>query len=172
MSYKLKTLIVFDTNSLRKVDSGEVIYSSFSFGKPYEVIDVLFQDETVWLTQEQMAQLIDYNSKSEESLLFFKMVQNKLHYAVNQLTAAEVIFNRVDAEKEFLGLTSFTGSLSVKKDISIAKNYLNNDELLRLNRLVSAFFDLAELKALKHIPMKMKDWLLNSNVFLLSKLRS
>ncbi|MCF8305905.1 MAG: virulence RhuM family protein [Ignavibacteriales bacterium] len=102
---------------------------------------------------------INYDSKSEESLLFFKIVQNKLHYAVNQLTAAEVIYNRADAEKEFMGLTTFTGSLPVKKDISIAKNYLNKDELFRLNRIVSAFFDLAELKAMERIPMKMKDWL-------------
>jgi hypothetical protein len=102
---------------------------------------------------------VDYNPNSDESVLFFKTVQNKLHYAVNNQTAAELIYNRADAEKEFMGLTTFTKSLPTKKDISVAKNYLNKDELYRLNRMVSAFFDLAELKAVEHIPMKMKNWL-------------
>ncbi len=102
---------------------------------------------------------IDYSPKSEESVLFFKIVQNKLHYAVNQLTAAEVIYLRADAEKEFMGLTSFQRAMPTKKDIAIAKNYLDSDELARLNRMVLAFFDLAELKALEHTPMKMSDWL-------------
>jgi hypothetical protein len=108
---------------------------------------------------------IDYNPTSEESVLFFKMVQNKLHYAVNQQTAAEVINSRADAEKEFMGLTNFSGAIPTKKDISIAKNYLNNEELSRLNRLVSAFFDLAELKALEHTPMKMSDWIAELDKF-------
>ncbi len=108
---------------------------------------------------ELYATSIDYNPKSEESVLFFKTVQNKLHYAVNRQTAAELIYNRADAEKEFMGLTTFTGSLPAKNDVSIAKNYLNKDELYRLNRMVSAFFDLAELKAQEHFIMKMKDWL-------------
>ena len=108
---------------------------------------------------------INYNPTSEESALFFKMVQNKLHYAVNQQTAAEVIYSRADAEKEFMGLTNFSGAIPTKKDISIAKNYLNNEELSRLNRLVSAFFDLAELKALEHTPMKMNDWIAELDKF-------
>lgn len=102
---------------------------------------------------------IDYDPKSEISIEFFKIVQNKLHYAVNKQTAAEIIYNRANAKKEFMGLTTFTGAMPTKKDISIAKNYLNKDELSRLNRLVSAFFDLAELKAMNHEPMTMKDWL-------------
>jgi len=102
---------------------------------------------------------IDYDPKSEEALMFFKIVQNKLHYAVNKQTAAEVIYSRADAEKEFMGLTVFTGSMPAQKDISIAKNYLDKDELFRLNRLVSAFFDLAEMKAMEHISMTMKNWL-------------
>jgi hypothetical protein len=102
---------------------------------------------------------VDYDPNSDESVLFFKTVQNKLHFAVNEQTAAELIYSRADAEKEFMGLTTFTGSLPAKKDISIAKNYLVKDELFRLNRMVSAFFDLAELKAQEHIPMKMKDWI-------------
>lgn len=102
---------------------------------------------------------VDYNSKSEESILFFKMVQNKLHYAVNKQTASELVYARADAEKEFMGLTTFSGSMPAKRDISIAKNYLDSDELFRLNRIVSAFFDLAEIKAMNQIPMTMNDWL-------------
>lgn len=108
---------------------------------------------------------IDYDPKSEESVLFFKIVQNKLHYAVNRQTAAEIIYSRADAEKEFMGLTTFSGAIPTKKDISIAKNYLNSEELARLNRLVSAFFDLAELKALEHKPMKMSDWVMELDRF-------
>ncbi|MBN2746274.1 MAG: virulence RhuM family protein [Bacteroidales bacterium] len=101
---------------------------------------------------------IDYDSRSEESVLFFKMVQNKLHYAVNKQTAAELIFSRADADKEFMGLTNFGGAMPTKRDISVAKNYLQKDELAILNRMVSAFFDLAEIKAMEQIPMKMSDW--------------
>lgn len=102
---------------------------------------------------------IDYDPKSEASKKFFATVQNKLHYAVNKQTAAELIYDRANAEKKFMGLTTFSGEIPVKKDISIAKNYLNEEELQRLNRLVSAFFDLAELKAIEHKAMKMQDWI-------------
>jgi len=102
---------------------------------------------------------IDYEPKSDESKLFFATVQNKLHYAVNKQTAAELIHDRADAEREFMGLTTFSGEIPVKKDITIAKNYLEQEELQRLNRLVSAFFDLAELKAMEHEEMKMQDWI-------------
>lgn len=108
---------------------------------------------------------IDYDSKSNETISFFKIVQNKLHYAVNEQTAAEVIHSRADSEKKYMGLTNFQGDIPSKKDITIAKNYLYNDELYRLNRLVSAFFDLAELKAIEHTPMKMSDWVDELNKF-------
>jgi hypothetical protein len=107
----------------------------------------------------------DYNPKSEESKKFFATVQNKLHYAVNKQTAAELIYSRADAEKEFMGLSTFSGDIPIKKDISIAKNYLSQDELQRLNRLVSAFFDLAELKAMEKQEMKMQDWIEELNKF-------
>jgi len=100
----------------------------------------------------------DYDSKSPETVKFFKTVQNKLHYATNQQTAAEVIYNRADADKEFMGLTAFKGDLPVLNEVRIAKNYLTEDELFRLNRLVSAFFDLAEIRAKEHQLMRMKDW--------------
>src|SRR3989339_979441 len=101
---------------------------------------------------------IDYNPKSTESIQFFKTVQNKLHYAVNKQTASETIYLRADAEKDFMGLITFKGEIPLKSEIKIAKNYLDKDELFRLRRLVSAFFDLAEIKAQEHIAMHMKDW--------------
>ncbi len=108
---------------------------------------------------------IDYSPKSEESIKFFKTVQNKLHYATNQHTAAETIHSRADAEKDFMGLTTFTGALPILSEVGIAKNYLTKDELFRLNRLVSAFFDLAEIKAQEHAKMKMSDWVLELDKF-------
>ena len=108
---------------------------------------------------------IDYNSKSKESKIFFATVQNKLHYAVNKKTAAELIYDRANAEKEFMGLVTFSGEIPIKKDIAIAKNYLKEQELQRLNRLVSAFFDLAELKAMEHQAMKMQDWIQELDTF-------
>lgn len=108
---------------------------------------------------------IDYDPKSEESKIFFATVQNKIHYAVNKQTAAEMIYDRADAEKEFMGLTTFSGEIPVKKDIAIAKNYLEEEELQRLNRLVSAFFDLVELKAMEHKAMKMQDWIQELDTF-------
>mgnify|MGYP000274950546 FL=1 len=101
---------------------------------------------------------IDYNPKSRESIAFFKMVQNKLHYAVHGQTAAEVIYKRADSEKEFMGLTTFSGDFPTKKDISVAKNYLTEDELKILNRLVSGYFEIAEMQAMKHKPMYMSDY--------------
>jgi hypothetical protein len=102
---------------------------------------------------------IDYDPTTEESIRFFKTVQNKLHYAVNKQTAAETIYSRADAEKDFMGLTTFTGEIPLKAETKIAKNYLDEDELFRLNRMVSAFFDLAEIKAREHTRMLMKDWI-------------
>ncbi len=100
----------------------------------------------------------DYNPKSAESIAFFKMVQNKLHYAAHGNTAAEVIYNRADAEKKFIGLTIFSGDFPTKKDVAIAKNYLDENELKVLNNLVSAYFDLAEINAMEHKKMYMSDY--------------
>lgn len=102
---------------------------------------------------------VDYNPKSDESRLFFKMVQNKLHYAAHGHTAAEVIYERADADKPFMGLTTFSGEMPALKDISIAKNYLNENELKILNNLVSGYFDIAEINALEHKPMYMSDYI-------------
>lgn len=92
---------------------------------------------------------VDYDPKSTESVRFFKIVQNKLHYAAHGHTAAEVIYERADAEKPFMGLKTFSGELPAMKDIGIAKNYLNEKELKILNNLVSGYFDFAEIQAMK-----------------------
>ena len=107
----------------------------------------------------------DYDPHASEQQAFFKIVQNKLHYAVNMLTAAEVIHSRVDSDKPFLGLTNFQGNYPTKSEAQIAKNYLSAEELAVLNRLVSAFFDLAELKAINHEPMRMHDWVREVDTF-------
>lgn len=101
---------------------------------------------------------VDYNPKSKESVAFFKMVQNKLHYAINRQTAAEIIYDRADSEKEFMGLTSFKGADVTLEDVRIAKNYLSEKELKKLNALVSAFFDIAEYQAENHNEMHMSDY--------------
>ena len=102
---------------------------------------------------------IDFQPNSEESILFYKIVQNKLHYAVHGHTAAELIFQRADSEKPFMGLTSFAGDFPSFKDIGIAKNYLKEKELMILKNLVSGYFDLAEINAMEHKPMYMKDYI-------------
>ena len=101
---------------------------------------------------------VDYNPKSTESIAFFKMVQNKLHYAAHGHTAAEVIYERADAEKPFMGLRTFKGAFPTKKDIVIAKNYLDEKELKVLNNIVSGYFDFAEIQAMRHNPMYMSDY--------------
>ena len=101
---------------------------------------------------------VDYNPQSDESIRFFKIVQNKLHFAAHGHTAAEVIYERADAEKPFMGLTFFAGELPALKDISVAKNYLSEAELKILNNLVSGYFDLAEINAIEHKPMYMDDY--------------
>lgn len=111
---------------------------------------------------------VDYNPRSDESLLFFKMVQNKLHFAAHGHTAAEVIYERADAEKPFMGLTSFSGEFPALKDIGIAKNYLNENELRILNNIVSGYFDFAEINAIEHKPMYMSDYIQQLDAMLTS----
>ena len=108
---------------------------------------------------------IDYDPKSPISIHFFKIVQNKLHYATNQHTAAETIYERADSNKDFMGLTTFAWAIPTLSDVKIAKNYLTKDELFRLNRMVSAFFDLAEIKAQEHEKMTMQDWVTELDKF-------
>jgi hypothetical protein len=102
---------------------------------------------------------LDYNAAMPETLEFFKIVQNKLHYAVSGHTASEIIFDRANAELPFMGLTAFRDRHPVKSEVTIAKNYMTEKELFALRRMVNAFFDMAELKAETHEPMYMRDWL-------------
>ena len=102
---------------------------------------------------------VDYNPQAEESIRFFKIVQNKLHYAAHGHTAAEIIYERADADKPFMGLTTFEGELPTLKDTKIAKNYLTADELKVLNNIVSGYFDFAEIQAIRHRPMYMEDYI-------------
>lgn len=111
---------------------------------------------------------VDYDPKSEDSVKFFKIVQNKLHFAAHGHTAAEVIYERVDADKPFMGLTSFSGEIPALKDIGVAKNYLKEAELKILNNLVSGYFDLAEISAIEHKPMYMSDYVAQLDAVLTS----
>ena len=101
---------------------------------------------------------VDYDPKSDISIQFFKIVQNKLHFAAHGHTAAEVIYKRADADKPFMGLTTFSGELPTGKDITVAKNYLTADELKILNNLVSGYFDFAEIQAMRRNAMYMSDY--------------
>ena len=107
------------------------------------------------------ATAVDYDPRSELSIEFFKIVQNKLHFAAHGHTAAEVIYERADAEQPFMGLTTFKGEHPTLVDVRIAKNYLKEDELKILNNLVSGYFDFAEIQAMKHRPMYMSDYIQN-----------
>ena len=114
---------------------------------------------------------VDYDRKSPTTIKFFKKVQNKMHYAVSHQTAAEIIYNRADSEKEHMGLTSWKNSPDGKileTDVIIAKNYLTKEELEQLELIVTAFLDLAEARARRHIPMTMEDWATRIDKFLLS----
>ena len=102
---------------------------------------------------------LDYNATMPETVEFFKIVQNKLHFAVSGHTASEIIFERANSELPFMGLTVFKGSRPVKSEVTVAKNYMTEKELSALRRMVNAFFDMAELKAERHEPMYMRDWL-------------
>ena len=107
---------------------------------------------------EIYATSIDYDPKADESVVFFKKVQNKIHYAISGETAAEVIYNRVAAEREFMGLMTFDGNYPTLKEAKIAKNYLSEEELRAMGQLVSGYLDFAERQAERQIPMTMSDW--------------
>lgn len=110
---------------------------------------------------------IDYDPRVEMTQEFFKTVQNKMHYSVHGHTAAEIIYERADAKKDFMGLTTWTGAMPQKSDAEIAKNYLSQEEITTLNRIVSLYLDFAELQAEEHRPMYMKDWIAILDDFLL-----
>ena len=109
---------------------------------------------------------IDYEPSTEQSILFFKTIQNKMHWAAHGQTAAETIYNRVNSEDIYIGLTNFKGTNPTKKETEIAKNYLNKDELNILNRMVTAYLEIAEIMALDRTPMYMADWIKQLDNFL------
>ena len=109
---------------------------------------------------------IDYDPKSDTSILFFQTIQNKMHWAAHGHTAGEIVYERVDCAKENMGLTSFNGTNPTKKEIDVAKNYLDEKELNILNRMVTAYLEIAELQALNRKPMYMKDWIEKIDEFL------
>ncbi len=114
---------------------------------------------------------IDYDRKSPTTIKFFKKVQNKMHYAVSKKTAAEIIYDRSDSQKDYMGLTSWKNSPNgkiVETDVTIAKNYLSKEELEQLELIVSAFLDLAEARAKRNLPMTMEDWSTRIDKYLLS----
>ena len=114
------------------------------------------------------ATAVDYNPKDEKSIEFFKIVQNKLHFATHGHTASEIIFERADSDKPFMGLTTFKGDIPVLSDVVIAKNYLSEEELKVLNNLVSGYFDFAEIQAIRHNPMHMEDYIKHLDMILSS----
>ncbi len=109
---------------------------------------------------------IDYDPKTEHSILFFKTVQNKMHWASHGETVAETIYSRVNSEKENIGLTNFKEEIPTKRETEIAKNYLKDDELNILNRMVTAYLEVAEIQAMNQIPMYMNDWIKQLDTFL------
>ena len=122
--------------------------------------DIRSSEKVFWRkVLEIYATSIDYDPRAEASIEFFKQVQNKMHWAAHGHTAAEVIYQRADAEKENMGLTSWSGDRIRRPDVEIAKNYLSAEELDALNKIVSAYLDIAEVNALSQEPMYMKDWL-------------
>ena len=122
--------------------------------------DIRSSEKVFWRkVLEIYATSIDYDPKAESSIVFFKQVQNKMYWAAHKHTAAEIIYQRADAGKENMGLTSWQGEEIKRKDVEIAKNYLSEKEMDALNKIVIAYLDIAEVQALNHEPMYMKDWL-------------
>ena len=129
--------------------------------------DIRSSEKVFWRkVLEIYATSIDYNPKSESSIIFFKQVQNKMHWAAHKHTAAEVIYQRADSDKKNMGLTSWSGKDIKRTDVEVAKNYLHENELDSLNKIVTAYLDIAEVHALNQEPMYMKDWLKTTDDYL------
>ena len=129
--------------------------------------DIRSSEKVFWRkVMDIYATSIDYDPKSDASKLFFKQVQNKMHWAAHGHTAAELIYARSDANQDNMGITNYPGNRLLKRDVEIAKNYLTEDELNVLNRIVTAYLEVAELQALNQIPMTMKDWIERLHQFL------
>lgn len=154
----------FALNDERLKNNGESPYFEELLAR---IRDIRSSEKIFWRkVLDIYATSIDYNPKDNLSINFFKTVQNKMHYATHGNTAAEIIFTRVDSEKENLGLTNFKGDYPTKSETEIAKNYLTEEELNTLNRMVSAYLDVAEINALDRHPMTMQDWVNELDTFL------
>ena len=146
---------VMDDERLKRLGGGNYFDELLA-----RIRDIRSSEKVFWRkVLEIYATSIDYDPSAEASIEFFKQVQNKMHWAAHGHTAAEVIYQRADAEKANMGLTSWSGNRIRRPDVEIAKNYLNADELDALNKIVSAYLDIAEVNALNQEPMYMKDWL-------------
>ncbi len=151
----MKKGFALDDDRLKRLGGGNYFDELLS-----RIRDIRSSEKVFWRkVLELYATSIDYDPSTEESVAFYKQVQNKMHWAAHKHTAAEVIFQRADAEKENMGLTSWEGKQIKKTDSEVAKNYLDETELDALNKIVSAYLDIAEVRALNHEPMYMKDWL-------------
>lgn len=157
----------FTLNDERLKNNGESPYFEELLAR---IRDIRSSEKIFWRkVLDIYATSIDYDPKNKLSIDFFKTVQNKMHYATHGHTAAELIFTRVDSEKENLGLTNFKGKYPTKSETEIAKNYLTEEELNILNRMVSAYLDVAELNALDRRPMTMQDWVNELDTFLYNR---
>ena len=144
-----------DDDRLKRLGGGNYFDELLS-----RIRDIRSSEKVFWRkVLEIYATSIDYNPKAESSVLFFKQVQNKMHWAAHKHTAAEIIFERANADSENMGLTSWEGKQLKRADVEIAKNYLSSEEIDALNKIVTAYLDIAEVRALAQEPMYMKDWL-------------
>ena len=144
-----------DDNRLKELGGGNYFDELLA-----RIRDIRSSEKVFWRkVLDIYATSIDYNPSAESSVAFFKQVQNKMHWAAHKHTAAEIIFERADSDKQNMGLTSWSGKQIKKTDVEIAKNYLSEKELDALNKIVTAYLDIAEVRALDHEPMYMKDWL-------------
>ncbi len=144
-----------DDDRLKRLGGGNYFDELLS-----RIRDIRSSEKVFWRkVLEIYATSIDYNPKAESSVLFFKQVQNKMHWAAHKHTAAEIIFERANADSDNMGLTSWDGKQIKRTDVEIAKNYLNSEEIDALNKIVTAYLDIAEVRALAQEPMYMKDWL-------------
>lgn len=182
-SVKATHFRIWATNTLREfivkgfVLNDQMLKNGRPFGKDY-FDELLEKIREIRASERRAYQKIadvfeqcrsDYRSKSEETQLFYQIVQNQLHFATTGKTAAEIVYQRADSEKPFMGLTTWKNSPQgkiLKSDVMVTKNYLNKEEVFKLNRLVSMFIDFAELRALNQQVMKMKDWLKQVEKFL------
>ena len=144
-----------DDNRLKELGGGNYFDELLA-----RIRDIRSSEKVFWRkVLDIYATSIDYNPSAESSVAFFKQVQNKMHWAAHKHTAAEIIYERADSDKQNMGLTSWSGKQIKKTDVEIAKNYLSEKELDALNKIVTAYLDIAEVRALDHEPMYMKDWL-------------